>query len=45
MHTAAATPPETVLLIGGAGFIDAHVARELIAHGYRVVIPYQFTAY
>ncbi len=28
----------TVLITGGAGFIGAHVATELLAHGYRVRI-------
>ncbi|HEY4088172.1 MAG TPA: NAD-dependent epimerase/dehydratase family protein [Bryobacteraceae bacterium] len=27
---------KTVLITGGAGFIGAHVARELLAHGYSV---------
>ncbi|MCL6547412.1 MAG: NAD(P)-dependent oxidoreductase [Alicyclobacillus sp.] len=29
---------DTVLVVGGAGFIGAHIARELIQHGYRVIV-------
>lgn len=29
---------KTVIVTGGAGFIGSHVARELIEHGYRVVV-------
>ena len=25
-----------ILITGGAGFIGAHVAKELLSHGYRV---------
>jgi dTDP-L-rhamnose 4-epimerase len=28
--------PKTILITGGAGFIGAHVANELLAHGYAV---------
>jgi dTDP-L-rhamnose 4-epimerase len=28
--------PKHILITGGAGFIGAHVANELLAHGYRV---------
>jgi dTDP-L-rhamnose 4-epimerase len=28
--------PKTILITGGAGFIGAHVAKELLAHGYAV---------
>ena len=29
--------PETVLITGGAGYIGSMLARELLAHGHRVV--------
>ncbi len=29
-------PRKTILITGGAGFIGAHVANELLEHGYRV---------
>jgi nucleoside-diphosphate-sugar epimerase len=29
---------QTVLIIGGAGFIGAHLARELLRSGYKVRI-------
>jgi UDP-glucose 4-epimerase len=32
------SPPQTWLLVGGAGYIGAHVADEFLAHGKEVVI-------
>lgn len=34
-----AASPHTVLLIGGSGFVGAHLASQLIAAGYRVRVP------
>jgi nucleoside-diphosphate-sugar epimerase len=45
------TPPSTVLVTGGAGFVGAYVVRDLIRHGYvvkalrrKAVIPFYIDA-